>query len=115
METKPCSRCLRPADFSLALLLSTIRVRPRAQKCSQTIALCNSCINDVLASLATSSLLDLQKAFINAHTSIAGRSVIAPNGQCQQLLSPTAGLHQDRGAAVDHKADKPISALEKVL
>ena len=45
METKPCCRCSAPAAFSLALLLSTVGVKPRAQKCSKTILLCQSCIS----------------------------------------------------------------------
>ena len=101
METKPCSRCSRPADFSLALLLSTIRVRPRAQKCSQTIALCNSCLHNVLARLGTSPLADLQQPLINAYTAVVGPSGAALIGESQD--SAKAEPHHDDGAAVSSR------------
>jgi hypothetical protein len=101
MEPKPCSRCSQPADFSLAFLLSTIRVRPRAQKCSQTIALCNSCLHDVLASLGTSPLADLQQPLISAYTAIAGPSDVALNRESQD--SASAEPHQDEKAAVSSR------------
>jgi len=97
MESKPCSRCSQPADFSLALLLSTIRVRPRAQKCSKTIALCNCCLHSVLASLGTSPLADLQQPLISAYTKIAGPYSFALNRQSQD--SANAEPHQGGRAA----------------
>lgn len=113
MEAKPCSRCSRPADFSLALLLSTFRVRPRVQKCSQTIAFCNSCVNDVLSSLATSPLVGLRQRLINAYTAIAPHSVGALNPD--QPISTRAGVHQGGRAVVVRESDKSISAFEEIL
>lgn len=102
MEPKPCSRCWRPADFSIALLLSTVRVRPQVQKCSQTIALCNSCMRDVLASLGTSRLADLQQPFISAYTAVVALSDIPLNGDESQD-SANAEPHQDGEAAVSSR------------
>jgi len=112
MEPKPCSRCSRPADFSLALLLSTIRIRPRVQKCSQTIALCNSCIHDVLASSDTSPLTELQQRAITAYAAIA--DPISGALDVQRQHPAHAEPHSDGGGAVSRKTDKPISTFEEI-
>jgi len=97
METRACSRCSRPADFSLALLLSTIRVRPRVQKCSRTIALCHSCLKDIVASLASSPLSDLRQPLISAYTAIADRSTAVLNPEKRD--PDTAGVQDGEAAA----------------
>lgn len=48
----PCSRCASPAGFSFYVLLSTVGVRPRAQRSSNSIRLCRSCLEQLIASLA---------------------------------------------------------------
>jgi hypothetical protein len=54
METKPCSRCSRPASLSFYLLLSTVGIRPRLQQSSKSLLLCSSCMAELIASLADS-------------------------------------------------------------
>lgn len=98
METKPCCRCSAPAAFSLALLLSTVGVKPRVQKCSQTILLCPSCIHDAIALLGTSPLNQLQQPLTNAYTAIAANSGASAYAANQSM---TAGEgHQDSAEGV---------------
>jgi len=52
METKPCSRCLRPASLSFYLLLSTVGVRPRVQQSSKSVLFCHRCLESLIDSLA---------------------------------------------------------------
>lgn len=74
MDSKPCSRCSHPAEFSLAFLLSTIGRSPRLQKCTKTIALCSSCLLALLQSQACSPLADLNEALRRAYTAFVAGS-----------------------------------------
>jgi hypothetical protein len=78
MERKSCSLCPRPADFSLAFLVSTIGVRPRGQKCTQTVPLCKSCLSDAAPCLASTPLQDLQDPLRDAYTGLGGDSPALP-------------------------------------
>ena len=42
---KLCSCCSMPAQYSLALLLSTVGISRRIQKCSPVVLFCNDCIH----------------------------------------------------------------------
>ena len=42
---KLCSCCSRPAQFSVALLLSTVGISRRIQQCSPVVLFCESCIH----------------------------------------------------------------------
>ena len=42
---KSCSCCSQPAEYSLALVLSTVGVSPRTQRCSPVVLFCESCIH----------------------------------------------------------------------
>jgi len=53
MRPKPCSLCGQPADFSFVLLASTLRLSPRRQKSSESIAICETCIRAVINSRTT--------------------------------------------------------------
>jgi hypothetical protein len=55
MDRTSCSRCHRPAEFSLAFLVSTIGARPRGQKCTQTVPLRKSCLSTAVPFLAAYS------------------------------------------------------------
>jgi hypothetical protein len=72
MDRKSCSRCTRPADFSLAFLVSTIGVRPRGQKCTQTVPFCKSCLSIAAPFLASTPLQDLQQPLRDAYTALSG-------------------------------------------
>ena len=45
MEEKSCSFCGRPADFSVLLLVSTLRVSPREQRSTSSVRLCRACVS----------------------------------------------------------------------
>jgi hypothetical protein len=83
MDRKLCSRCPRPADFSLAFLVSTIGVRPRGQKCTQTVPFCKSCLRDAAPFLAT-PFRDLQEPLRDAYTALGGAfpALSAAGGHC---------------------------------
>jgi len=42
---KLCSCCSEPADYSLALIVSTVGVSPRNQRCSPVVPFCKNCIH----------------------------------------------------------------------
>lgn len=80
MDSKSCSRCHRPADFSLAFLLSTIGVRPRGQKCTQTVPFCKSCLSTAIPFLASTPLQDLEEPLRDAYTALGGVSLASSAG-----------------------------------
>lgn len=71
MERKPCSRCSAPAEFSLLLVLSTVGITPRAQKCSHSLLLCKSCLQASVASQALTPIPDLQERLSDVLTRLA--------------------------------------------
>jgi hypothetical protein len=101
METKPCSRCSRPASFSLAFLLSTIGRTPRLQKCTKTITLCNSCLSALTGTLACSPIPDLNNALQQAYTAFTGQpSERSESQNCQATAQKGEGHHPAEAAAV---------------
>jgi hypothetical protein len=98
MDRKSCSRCHRPADFSLAFLVSTIGVRPRGQKCTQTVPLCKSCLHDAIPFLASTPLHDLEQPLRDAYTALGGVSLasLAGVGPCPSA----AEVHQGGDTAL---------------
>src|SRR5665213_2724661 len=98
MDRKSCSCCTRPADFSLAFLVSTIGVRPRGQKCTQTVPLCKSCLSTAIPFLASTPLQDLQEPLRNAYTALSGDSPASSAGAvaCQSADE----VHQGGEAAL---------------
>ena len=95
MDRKSCSRCSRPADFSLAFLVSTIGVRPRGHKCTQTVPLCKSCLHDAVP---FTPLQDLEQPLRDAYTALGGDSPAscASVGPCLSA----AEVHQGSEAAL---------------
>jgi hypothetical protein len=45
MSAKPCALCGRPADISVLLLVSTLRISPRDQQSAPAIPLCKACVS----------------------------------------------------------------------
>jgi hypothetical protein len=41
---KLCESCNRPVDYSVCVVVSTNRLSPRFQKCSQSIPFCAACL-----------------------------------------------------------------------
>jgi hypothetical protein len=64
-----CSICGGHPEYSVNCLVSTRRVRPRAQKCSRSVLVCESCIQASHSTLALGILERLNEAY----TAIAGR------------------------------------------
>jgi hypothetical protein len=42
---KLCSGCSRPAEYSLAVVLSTLGISKRMQRCSPVVLFCKGCIH----------------------------------------------------------------------
>ena len=91
MDTKPCSRCQRSADFSFYILLSTVGARPRIQKSSKSVLFCASCMSRFISSLAESQP-QLHGQFHASFTAIAGHSSLAI--QAKDSLSNTSKENQ---------------------
>jgi hypothetical protein len=96
MDAKTCCRCSRPAAFSLGILLSTVGVSKRAQKCSPTVRLCSSCIQASIATFGTIPLTELHEPLRIAYTAIARTSAIS--AEAQNSIAHAEELHQDNAA-----------------
>ena len=68
--TKSCSCCSRPAEYSLALVLSTVGVSPRMQRCSPVVLFCKSCIRALATEECWWGSGDLYNALQHAYTAI---------------------------------------------
>jgi hypothetical protein len=68
MPQKPCSLCGRPADFAFVILASTLRVHPRVQKSSSSVAYCDTCIQAVTNSRTASGDTQPHSHLIDALT-----------------------------------------------
>jgi hypothetical protein len=55
-KTKQCCLCLAPAQYSLAYLISALGTKPRVQKCSRVVLLCESCIHELCHTPTLTSL-----------------------------------------------------------
>jgi hypothetical protein len=71
---KSCCLCNAYADYSLAFLLSTVGVTPRAQKCSRTILLCTACMRTCLDLLRQSGPAGFGERLQIAYTAVADQS-----------------------------------------
>jgi len=71
---KPCSERGAPAQFSLVVVLSTLGVTPRTQKCARAILRCKSCLQALLAGLKDHASPSLAESLSQAFTAIAGTS-----------------------------------------
>jgi hypothetical protein len=100
MDRKQCSRCSRPADFSLAFLVSIIGVRPRGQKCTQTVPLCKSCIQAAAPLLASTPLQNLREPLTTAYTALGGGTKAAAPAGRPCLHKSADGDHQGGEAAL---------------
>jgi len=98
MDRKSCSRCPRPADFSVAFLVSTIGIRPRGQKCTQTIPLCKACLCVAAPFLGSTPLKDLEQPLKDAYTALGGSSAASSADAC--ICPSEAEVHHSGEAAV---------------
>jgi hypothetical protein len=76
--SKKCEFCGDPAQYSLAFVLSTVGVRPRRQKCSSVVLICNDCIRTLYES-DPQMPEELQTALKRAYTCL--NSAPTDNGQ----------------------------------
>jgi hypothetical protein len=95
MPSKPCVNCSRPAEFSLAILLSTLQVRPRRQKCSKTILLYSACLHVAITSPDPQPFIDPHQTVITAYTAIAGDPTVCPDPD-HPCCDPTEDHHGDK-------------------
>ena len=56
VKIKQCCLCLAPAQYSLAYLISVLGTKPRVQKCSRVVLLCESCIHELCHTPTLTSL-----------------------------------------------------------
>ena len=86
--TKLCSRCSRPAEFSVVSVLSTVGISGRLQKCSAAVLFCADCLQQLLTRehWATDTL---REAVNSAYTALN-----------QQLANRVKRNSDDQNAAV---------------
>jgi hypothetical protein len=79
-------------------LVSTIGVRPRGQKCTQTVPFCKSCLSSAIPFLASTPLQDLEQPLRDAYTALGGVSLasLAGVGPCPSA----AEVHQGGDTAL---------------
>jgi hypothetical protein len=89
MPRKPCSLCGRPADISFVILSSTLRIHPRRQKSSHSVAYCNSCVRAVINSRTASDNTQLHSPLIEALTTcyhaLTSNSDLTANPKSQEM------------------------------
>jgi hypothetical protein len=83
---KPCSVCGAPADFSVVLLVSTLRVRPRQQNSPSSISLCSRCLGVRGPGIAPEVAAGLASALTIGCNALTKDS----NGQSHSPESPVA-------------------------
>jgi len=76
---KKCEFCGDPAQYSLAFVLSTVGVRPRCQKCSSVVRICDDCIHTLYES-DPQIPEELQNAIKRAYTTLNS----VPTGHAQR-------------------------------
>ena len=69
VSNKKCEFCGDPAQYSLAFVLSTLGVRPRRQKCSSVVLICDDCIHTLYES-DPQIPEELQNALKRAYTAL---------------------------------------------
>jgi hypothetical protein len=69
---KVCSCCRRPAEYSLVLILSTVGVSKRQQKCSPAVLFCGNCLHKRLQRKHWGSD-KLHEAVNSAYTELSAR------------------------------------------
>jgi hypothetical protein len=69
VSNKKCEFCGDPAHYSIAFVLSTLGIRPRRQKCSSVILICDDCIQTLYES-DPQIPEELQNALKRAYTTL---------------------------------------------
>ena len=93
---KLCSCCSQPAEYSLALIVSTVGVSPRMQRCSPVVLFCKSCIHALATEECWWASADLSNALQSAYTAIKQDS--------SETLNPCA-TNAVASTGEDHKPD----------
>ena len=63
--------CGAPAEYSVCVLVSTLGMRPRRQKCGRAQTFCGACIQKLLAERWTLDASIIQESLGQAYTAIA--------------------------------------------
>lgn len=66
-----CTVCGGKSEFSLNWLISTRQARPRRQKCSRSVILCESCLRNIARSIGTNLAGSLFQSLHEAYTAMA--------------------------------------------
>ena len=66
--------CGPPAAYSVCVLVSTLSVQPRRQKCGRAQAFCAACIQKLLANRWGMDASGIEESLREAYTAIAGHS-----------------------------------------
>ena len=62
--------CGAPAEYSVCVLVSTLRVRPRRQKCGRAQLFCAACIQRPLTEEGGAGAHELQQSLGSAYTAV---------------------------------------------
>jgi len=76
---KSCSCCSQPAEYSLALILSTVGVSPRIQRCSPVVLFCKTCIHALATEECWWGSIALSNALQRVYTATTQDSSDRPN------------------------------------
>lgn len=72
---KPCLQCGSPAQFSLCIVISTLGVSNRRQKCTKARSLCASCLQRVFTIGAPCSSAGIAEALGEAYRALTSHSL----------------------------------------
>ena len=67
---KICSKCSKPAQFSIVAIISTVGLRDRLQQSSSALLFCENCIRKLCERLHS---VEFSKAVNNAYTKLSQR------------------------------------------
>src|SRR5579863_3722380 len=72
---KPCLHCGSTAEFSLCIVLSTLGVSNRRQKCTAALAFCASCLQRIFTDSEVSVSARIREALKEAHRALTMHSI----------------------------------------
>lgn len=90
-------RCGARAKYSACVLVSTVGLRPRRQKCGRAQVFCLACIQKLLSERWTMDASRVQESLRQAYTAIAERSGAESNPQ--QASECAIDCEQEVGAS----------------
>lgn len=105
MKPRSCSLCGLPADVSVVLLVSTLRVSPRRQQSTTAIPLCNACLTAAAISDSSEVGRVVAQALTQACSVLTSQSNEQPNPPNPPSLSVAGeSVGPESTSAVAHAA-----------